>query len=114
MTNGAQNTDDRDAFEAYMDANILARHFEEALKAARNVSGEMEIQRNLIDLREARAAQILHYMGRGDDAGQAAAAALFRLKGLRNELGEDFRIDLTEAMVRTIQGAGADEVRELV
>lgn len=114
MTDGAQNTDDRDAFEAFMDASILARNFEEALKAARNISGEMEIQRNLIDLREARAAQILHYMGHSDDARQAAAAALFRLKGLRNELGDDFRIDLAEAMVRTIQGAGADEVRELV
>ncbi len=53
-------------------------------------------------------------MGKADEAKQAAAAALFRLKGLRAELGEDHRIDLAEARIRAIQGADPDEVRALV
>ncbi len=55
--------------------------------------------------REDWAAQNLHFMGSADEARQAAAAALFRLKGLRMELGEDYRVDLAEARVRAIQGA---------
>jgi hypothetical protein len=84
------------------------------LEAARNIPNDLEIRRGLIILREDWAAQILFFMGRRDEARQAAAAALFRLKGLRTELGEDFRIDLAEARVSAIQGASADEVRALV
>jgi len=74
----------------------------------------MEIQRNLITLKEDWAAQALHFMGRREEEKQAIAAALFRLKGLHAQLGEDYRLDLAEARIQALQGAPADEVRNLV
>ena len=41
------------------------------------------------------------------------SAALFRLKGLSTELGADYRIDLAEARVHAIQGAGREEIEAL-
>jgi len=114
LTIGAQRGDVYDFLEAYMVVNFLARRYEEALETARGLPGEMEIQRNLITLREDWSAQTLHFMGRTEEAGQAAAAALFRLKGLHAELGEDYRLDLAEARIRALQGGAPDEIRTLV
>ena len=114
LTIGIQHGDDYDYFESYMLVSILARRFEEALVAARNLPNDLEIQYGLITLREDWAAQTLHFMGNADEAKQAAAAALFRLEGLRTELGEDHRIDLAEARIRALQGAASEEVRTLV
>jgi len=111
---GGQRNSDYDVFDTYMLANMYARRFEDALAAARSFPGELEIGQNLIMLREDWAAQNLYFMGKADEAGQAAAAALFRLKGLSAELGEDFRIDLAVARIRALQGAGPEEVRTLV
>ena len=61
-----------------MIATMFGRRFEEALEAARNLPDELEIQRGRIILRENWAAEILHFMGREDDARAAANAALFR------------------------------------
>jgi TolB-like protein/Flp pilus assembly protein TadD len=114
LTRGAETTNDFDFFESFMLANILAHRFETALDVARNMPQELEIQRNRIILRESWAAQVLWFMGREQDAYQAASAALFRLKGLRTNLGNDYRIDLAEAVVRTLQGAQPEEVHALV
>jgi len=114
LTIGAQHGDDYGYFESYMLASVLARRFEDALAAARNLPNDLEIQYGLITLREDWAAQTLHFMGNKDEAKQAADAALFRLKGLRTELGEDYRIDLAHARIRALQGAAPDEVRALV
>jgi hypothetical protein len=114
LTIGAQHYSDEDFFDYYMQARILARRFDEALEAARNLSGSMEIQRGEIMLSEDLAAKILYFMGRKDEARQAANAALFRLKGLRAEFGEDYRIDLAEARVNSIQGADGELIRMLV
>ena len=114
LTIGVQHSDDFDFFEAFMRTNLLARRFEEALEAARNISNGLEVRRNEVVFREDWAALILHYMGRKDEARQAANAALFRLKGLRAELGGDYRIDLAEARVSAIQGAAGDKVRNLI
>ncbi len=114
LTIGAQHSSEFDIFEPYMMANILAGRYEEALAAARSVSDELEIQRDQIMLSEDWAAQILHYMGKTEEAKQAAAAALFRLKGLQTELGEDYRLDLAEARIRALQGADAEETRALL
>jgi len=111
---GARYGSDYDFFESYMLVNMLARRFEEALTAARDIPNDLEIRRGLITLREDWAAQILHFMNKPGEAKQAAGAALFRLKGLRTELGEDYRIDLAEARIRALQGAGTEEVRTLV
>ena len=114
LTIGAQHGDDYDFFESYMLVNLLARRFEDALVAARNLPNDLEIQYGLITLREDWAAQTLHFMGNADEAKQAAGAALFRLKGLHTQLGEDHRIDLAEARIRALQGAAPEEVRALV
>ncbi len=110
---GAQHGD-YDFFESYMLVNMLARRFDEALAAARNLSNDLEVRRGVITLREDWAAQNLHFMGKREEAKQAAAAALFRLKGLSTELGEDYRVDLAQARIRALQGAGPEEVRALV
>jgi TolB-like protein/Tfp pilus assembly protein PilF len=114
LTIGAQHTDEFGFFEAYMLVRIFADRFDEALEAGRNISDELEIQLNSIILREDWAAQVLHFMGREDEARQAAGAALFRLKRLRTEMGEDFRIDLAEARVSAILGADPEKLRMLV
>ncbi len=111
---GAQHSNDLDFFDAFMSVNIFARRYEDALTAARQVRSELEIRRAGIILREDWAAQILFHMGRHDEAKQAAAAAVFRLKGLRTQLGEDYRIDLAEARVSAIQGVAPDELRAMV
>jgi len=114
LTIGAQRGDAYDFLDAYMLVSLLAHRYEEALEAARSLPGDMEIQRNVVMLKEDWAAQTLHFMGREDEAGLAAAAALFRLKGLHAELGEDYRLDLAEARIRALQGAAPDEIRTLV
>ncbi len=114
MTIGAQHSDEFDFFELFMDARVLAHRYDEALEAARNLSDGLEIQRGSIILKEDWAAQILYFMDREDEARQAANAALFRLQGLRTELGQDFRIDLAEARLSAIQGSAPAEVRALV
>ena len=114
LTIGAQRVTDYDIFETYMLVNMLARRYDDALAAARSISNEMEMQLGHITLREDWAAQNLHFMGKGGEARQAAAAALFRLKGMHTQLGEDHRIDLAEARIRALQGADPEEVRTLV
>jgi len=114
LTVGAQHSDDYDFFEAYMSTRILAHQYDQALRTARELSGTLEIQQGRIVLKEDWAAQVLHYMGRADEARQAANAALFRLQGLRQELGDDFRIDLAEARLSAIRGDAPEKISELV
>ena len=114
LTFGAQRGGDYTHFSIYMIVNTLARRFEDALAAARNLPDEAEVQLGTIAFREDWAAQTLHHMGRSDEARQAAAAALFRLKSLRTELGEDYRIDLAEARVRALQGDSPETIKTLV
>jgi len=109
-----QHSDEYDFFKTFMQANLLARRYDDALEAARNLSAKLEVRRDEIILREDWAALILHFMGREGDAIQAANAALFRLEGLRNELGEDYRIDLAEARVSAIQGRDTEIIRNLI
>jgi TolB-like protein len=110
LTTGAQHIGEVDFFTSFMNARLFARRFDEALEAARNLPDELEIQRGYIRLREDWAAQVLHYMGRADEARAAADAAWFRLQGLRGRLGDDYRIDRAAAMLSVFRGAGGDEI----
>lgn len=114
LTIGAQRGDDYNYFQTYMLVNTLARRFDEALTAARNLPNEAEIQQGVIIFREDWAAQTLHFMGRAAEAKQAAAAALFRLKSLRTKLGEDYRLDLAEARILALQGDSPQSIKTLV
>jgi hypothetical protein len=97
-----------------MFVNMLARRHEDAMEAALKIPNSLEDRRNVVILREDWIAQNLFFMDRKDEARESAAAALFRLKGMRAVNGEDYRIDLAEARVRALQGAAPDEVRSLV
>ena len=114
LTVGAQRGGDYSFFQTYMLVSTMARRFDDALAAARNLANDAEVQQGTITFREDWAAQILHFMGRSDEARQAAAAALFRLKSLRTELGDDYRVDLAEARVRAIQGDSPETIKTLV
>jgi tetratricopeptide (TPR) repeat protein len=110
LTIGAQHTSEWDFLGAYMDARIFAGRFDEALEVARNIPDKLEIQRNVITLREDWAAQILYFMGRVDEARDAASAAQFRLKGLRARGVQGYAIDLAEAMMSAIRGGTKEDV----
>jgi hypothetical protein len=114
LTEGGQNTNDYEFYDAYMRANILAGQLESALEAARNFPDELEVQRNRITLRENWTARVLWSMGRKAEAAEAANAALFRLKTMRSEMGDDYRIDLAEAVAKTLQGAEPAEIEQLI
>jgi TolB-like protein len=114
LTIGAQYGDDYEFLNNFLYARTLAHRFDEALEAARDISDALEIQRQLITLREDWAAQILYYMGRQDEARQAASAAMFRLKGLHASLGDDYRLNMAEARASALQGENSEVVTKLV
>lgn len=103
-TTGGQHGEEIDFFGAYLNSRTLARRFEEALEAARNMREAFEVQRQLIFPREARVAEIQFLMGEHEQAVDAARAAMFRLNGLRQQLGEDYRVLHAEAMMSPILG----------
>jgi len=110
LTIGAQHTNESDFLKSFMVARIYAGRFEEALEVARNFPDKLEIQLSVITLREDWAAQILYFMGRVDEARDAASAAQFRLKGLRARGGQGYAIDLAEAMMSAIRGSAKEDV----
>lgn len=114
LTIGVQHSDDSGFVETYLNVRLMSRNYEEALEVARNLSVSKEIQRDRIVLREAVSAMVLHFMGRHDEARLAADAALFRLKGLRSELGSDYRLDLAEAMIGALRGISSEEIKTLI
>jgi len=113
LTIGAQHYSDEDFLDYYIQARVLGRRFDEVLETVRKLTLDMEIQRGAVTLSEDLAAQILYFMGRKDEARQAASAALFRLHGIRAELGQDYRIDLAELRVTAIQGASQETIEKL-
>ena len=114
LTIGAQHSNDYSFLEEFLHTRVLAKRFEEALEAARGLTRDLEIQRGTINLKEDWSAQILHFMGRQAEAQQAANAALFRLQGLREEPGDQHRIDIAEAMVNAVRGSDPEAVKLLV
>jgi len=114
LTAGAQHTDEIGFVESFLTARIFAREFDDALEAARNLTDEMEIQRQIIVLREDHAARILFFMGQQEEAISAARAGLFRLQALRQKFGDDYRIDLAEARLFALRGDSPDEIRAAI
>ncbi len=112
LTAGAQHTDDDlGFFDIFVTASLAAGRFEEALTASRNMSDELEVQLTEISFKEHRAAEILFFMGRNDEARAAADAAWFRLQNLHAQTGDDYRVDMAEAMLGVIRGESAKEIR---
>ena len=114
LTDGAQNSGDATFVTGFINARLYGGRLEETLEAVRNLPDAVEVQRQVITLREDWAAQILHFLGRETEARNAANAALFRLQGLRARLGDDFRLDLAEARLQAILGEDSEAVKALV
>jgi serine/threonine-protein kinase len=114
LTTGGQHTQEFDVVEAFLMTHVAARRFEEALEAARKLPDVKEVQRSAILLREDKAAEILHFMGRHEESRAAADAAWFRLQSLRDSLGDDYRILTAEARLSALRGEDADAVRARV
>jgi len=107
---GAQHSEEAGFFDTYLSSRILARRFDEALEAVRNMPADFEVQRQLIFPREALVAQIQFYMGEREQAVEAARAAMFRLNGLRQQLGEDYRVLHAEAMLSPLLGESSEQL----
>jgi len=110
LTTGAQHTGDFGFLSGFFRARLADRRFEEALEAAQAMPATLEINRQVILLKEDMAARILFFMGREEEARASADAAWFRLRGLRDRLGDDYRISMAEAFLAAIRGQSADEV----
>jgi TolB-like protein/Tfp pilus assembly protein PilF len=113
-TAGAQHADEVGFVETYITARTFAGEFAEALEAARSLTDEMEIQRQIIVLREDHAAEILLFMGKAEESVAAARAGLFRMQALRQKFGDDYRIDLAEARLFALRGDSPELVRTAV
>ena len=111
---GAQHAEEPNHFTAYIQARLADRRFDEALEAVRNMRAELEIQRQTINLREGLSALILSHSGRQEEARAAADAAWFRLQGLREQLGDDYRVSHAEAFMGPIRGDSPEQLRERV
>jgi len=114
LTTGAQHTAEWDSVAGFLEARVYDRRFEEALEAVQGLDDAMEIQRQLIFLREDGAAQFLHFLGREYESRAAADAAWFRLQSLRQTLADDYRILQAEARMAALRDAPTDEVRARV
>ena len=113
-TAGAQHADEVGFIETFITARTFAGEFAEALEAARSLTDEMEIQRQVIVLREDHAAEILLFMGQAEESVAAARAGLFRMQALRQKFGDDYRIDLAEARLFALRGDSPEIVRTAV
>jgi len=110
LTTGAQHSSEWDNFDAFIVARLAADRFDEALTAAESMSAEMEVQRQLIRLREGLVAEIRYFMGDSAAAREAADAAWFRLQTLRGTMGNDYRILLAEARIAALRGEPAGQI----
>jgi hypothetical protein len=84
------------------------------LETAEAMDESLEVQRQLILLREDLMAQVHHFMGNTEASRAAADAAWFRLQTLRDSLGDDYRILLAEARIAALRGAPAGELQTRV
>ncbi|KAA9131340.1 hypothetical protein F3N42_08435 [Marinihelvus fidelis] len=114
LSTGAQHTTEWDNIDTYIAVRLAADRFEEALATIQKMDARMEVQRQLIALREDQAAQVYHFMGDFEASSAAADAAWFRLQGLRETLGEDYRILLAEARVSALRGEVGEPLQRRV
>jgi len=101
---GAQHTKEEGFLASYRDVQLLARHFDKALKTYESWPPEIEIQRSYIDLVEQMRADTLMMMGRVDDAGQQATLALARLDEYKKGGLDDYRLIAAQLKAHAILG----------
>jgi len=99
---GAQHASYSEIVFTYIDLHVLARDFDEALKAVDEIADELEITRAQFRLREHWTAEILQLAGRREAARDAARSALDRLKALEADIPRDYRYAEAEAFLYAI------------
>ncbi len=101
---GAQHSVDPDHRLDYLKTLIMAKRIDEALELAKNWPAEMEVARQLLALKEAIAAEILHFAGRTSESREQARIALERLEQMKSSAPDDYRIYAPEAIMLAILG----------
>ncbi|MCH8221143.1 MAG: hypothetical protein IIA76_07365, partial [Proteobacteria bacterium] len=101
---GAQHTIEYETRGFYVSALVLARRFDEALELAASWPAKWEQQRQRLILREASAAEILHFAGRASEAHEQAQLALGRLEQMKLSMPDDYRIYTPVAKMLAILG----------
>lgn len=101
---GAQHALEFETRGPYITVLVMARRFDEALELAANWPVEWEQQRHLLILREASAAEILHFAGRESESREQAKLALARLEQMKLSSPDDYRIYTPEAIMLAIMG----------
>jgi len=108
---GLQHSGEPISLQTFVQPRLAAGRFDEALEAVDGMSENQEIRRSRIQLREEWRALVLHCAGQRKAASDAADAAWFRLQGLRDRLGEDYRILHAEVVVAALRGEAPDALR---
>ncbi len=114
VTTGLQHSGEPSSMDTYINPRLMDGRFEEALEAARIMPDSLEIYRSRIQLREELLAQIHRLAGNAQESRAAADAAWFRLQGLREQLGEDYRILHAEAVLSALRDESPEIIRERV
>ena len=112
VTTGVQYSGEPSSIQSFVYPRLMEGRFDESLEAARNMPNELEIQRARIQLREEWLAVIHHLAGNPDESKAAADAAWFRLQGLRDRLGEDYRILHAEVIIAALRGDAPEVIRD--
>ncbi|MCZ6559505.1 MAG: tetratricopeptide repeat protein, partial [Gammaproteobacteria bacterium] len=101
---GAQHSVEVDLRLVYLNTLMMARRFDEALELAKNWPAEMELARQLLALKEAIMAEILHFAGHTSEAREKAGLALKRLEQMKQSAPDDYRLYTPEANMLAILG----------
>ena len=101
---GAQHAMEFETRGAYVKAFVMARRFDGALELVANWPVEWEQQRQLLILREAWSAEILHFAGRESESREQAKLALERLEQMKLSSPDDYRLYTPEAVMLAIMG----------
>ncbi|MEM1413185.1 MAG: CDC27 family protein [Pseudomonadota bacterium] len=113
-TAGLQHIGEPLSLESYINPRLAAGRFQEALAVVENMPPDLETQRARIRLREEYLALIHFHAGDQAASRTAADAAWFRLQGLRERLGEDYRILHAEVMIAALRGETREALMERI
>lgn len=110
-TTGIQHGGEPNSIRIYVEPRLMAGRFDEAIEAVINMPEDLEIQRSRIQLREDFLAVLYFHKGDLEESRAAADAAWFRLQGLRETLGDDYRILHAEATIAPLRGETPESIR---
>jgi TolB-like protein/Flp pilus assembly protein TadD len=110
---GAQHTAEPGWVDTYLMTSVYGRKFEEALQALESLPEGFEQQRSFLSPTDLWRAQILHYMGRHEEARSAAEAGLAEVEQFTNANPGDYRQHQPRALAYAILGRADEAVTEV-